>query len=135
MFFVIVISFYYFFISNRNTESLIINQGIINFKNMFKSCYSINSLVDELKRNNITFLNRDICAFLRNNKLLFYIKKDNLYDSFIPVIIDGSINRKALIVIKKSSRWLDNFLYERNCSLSDIRLLLYYKNVFYLIKK
>lgn len=102
---------------------------------MFKSCYSFNSLINELKKNNISFLNKDICAILKNNELIFYIKKDNLYESFIPIIIDGEIDMKSLIFIKKSSRWVKRFLYEKNCYLSDVRFLIYYKNVFYLIKK
>ena len=133
--FSIILIIYSFLEFSGHNDDLIISRGIINFKNMYKSHYDFNSLLNELKSNHISFLDDNICALLKNNKLTFYIKKDSINFSFIPLIIDGVINTKSLLLLRKSSTWLLSVLSKKNCPLSDVRFFFFHNGTYYLIKK
>ena len=114
---------------------LIISNGVINFKKIYKSNYDFISLINDFKKNGISSIDDNICAILKNGKVSFYIKKNSLNDFFIPIVKDGYLNIKLLKYINKNKIWFDRFLYKNKCSLKDIKLLLYHKNTFYIIKK
>ncbi len=125
----------YSFVSSKTSDNtVIILNGNINFKNMFKNNFSIINLLEEIKKNNISFLDENICAILIDKKLIFYSKREKL-NRPVSLIIDGNICLQELNKIGKSRTWLFNKLLEQKCNINDIFYSFIYKNKLYLIKK
>lgn len=118
--------------------SLIINKGIINYKEMFKQRYTLDDLMLELRSNNIKDL-RDIeYAVLENNGKLNIFKYNFLRtDSSnpFPLILDGIIKTDTLNYINKDISWLKDYLSKNNILLSNIFYAFYKNKKIYIIKK
>ena len=125
----------YSYISSKTSDNtIIILNGNINFKNMFKNNYSISNLLDETKRNKVPFLNEDICAILVNDKLVFYSKNHN-FNIPVTLVIDGKLCLYELKKIGKSRNWLFNRLLEQKCNIEDVFYSFFYNQRLYIIKK
>ena len=126
----------YSFCSSQNEDSrLIITDGVINFKNMYKNNYSIYSLVKDLKEIGISNLNNNNCGILKNGKLYIYYKKKVLVKYPIPIIFDGNIDKNGLDLIKKNRQWLLNILDKKEVDYDCILYAFYFKKNLYIIKK
>ena len=101
---------------------------------MIKNKYSITSLYSDLKKNNISFLNRDICAILNNKKLVFYTKEE-VVGKPRTIIIDGKICFNELYMIGKGVKWLNRMIINNDTDIKDIFYSFYYNNKLYIIKK
>lgn len=133
MFIASILIIYSYFSKNVTDNSIIIIDGYIDFKNMYKNKYSITSLLEDLKKQKQNNLNEDMCAVLKNKKLTIY-SKDN-YNKVIPLIIEGSLDNIGLSRLSKSYEWINNILDINKCELKEVTLAFYYNRVVYIIKK
>lgn len=117
--------------------SIIINKGIINYKEMIKQRYSLDDLLLSLRQNNIKSIEDVEYAFLETNGKLS-IFKYNIFktNSTYPLalIIDGVIQDKTLKEIKHSKFWLTNYLRKQNIDLSNVFYAFYKNKKIYIIK-
>lgn len=126
---------YSYFNLSSCDKSLIIFDGNIDFKNMIKSNYSLTNLFNDLKKHKISYLDGNICAFLKNGKLDFYYKNNKLYYNIVPLIIDGSINNNGISFLGKRETIIEQYLNNCNILISDVLFAFYYNSKIYIIKK
>lgn len=118
--------------------SLIINRGIINYKEMMKQRYSLDDLLLELRNNNIKNLKDVEYAVLENSGKLNIFKYSFLgLDSSnpFPLILDGVIQKDTLSYIDKDEEWLLLYLKNNNLNKEDIFYAFYKNNKIYIIKR
>ena len=91
-------------------ETMIINKGILNIKEMIKQRYSLDDLLTQLRDKNIRTLDEVDYAVLETNGKLSVFKKDDKDKNIfpLPLIVDGSIEYKNLKIINKTEKWLLN---------------------------
>lgn len=118
--------------------SLIINHGVINYKEMVKQRYSIDDLLLSLRSQSIKSIEDVEYAFLENNGKLSIFKYNPLkINSAYPMalIIDGRISSDTLKNIHRNKIWLFNYLRKQNVRLEDIFYAFYKNKKVYIIKK
>lgn len=118
--------------------SLIINRGIINYKEMIKQRYSLDDLLLELRNNNIKNLKDVEYAVLENSGKLNIFKYSFLgIDSAnpFPLILDGVIQKDTLNYIEKDEKWIMDYLNENNLKKEDIFYAFYKNKQIYIIKR
>lgn len=125
---------YSYFNLNSYDNSIIIMDGIINFKGMIKNRYSLSLLMENLKEKNVSILNENVCAILQNKKLVFYLKKNDKND-IVVIVADGEIKSYGLNLINKNKKWLEKIMLKNKCSIDSIMLAFMYDSIFYIIKK
>ena len=116
--------------------SVIINRGIVNFKEMTKQRYNIDDLLKALRDKSIKSLEEVDFALLENNGSLSVFtkgKEGSVYP--LPVIVEGNILEDTLRQIKKDKKWLLNRLEIENYQLEDVFYAFYRNNSLFLIKK
>lgn len=118
--------------------SLIIVNGKVNYHEMVKQRYSLDNLLLNLRQNSIKSLDEVEYAFLEpNGKLSIF--KYNLFRTKgtypMPLILDGTVQKKALKYVNKNMAWLENVLYKKNLKIEDIFYAFYKKKKLFLIKK
>ena len=110
--------------------SLIICNGKINYNEMVKQRYSMDNLLLSLRQKEIKNIDDVEYAFLEPNGKLSIFKYNflKLPSSYpMPLILDGSIQKKALNHIGKNLTWLEYTLNKQNLAVEDI-FYCYYKN-------
>ena len=117
--------------------SLIICNGKINYREMIKQRYSLDDLLYELRQKEINSIDMVEYAFLEpNGKLSIF--KYNLFkfnSSYpMPLIVDGTIQKKALEHIHKNESWLENELNNKNLTIKDIFYAFYKNSKIYIVK-
>lgn len=118
-------------------ESIIINKGILNIKEMIKQRYTLNDLLLQLRDSNIRSVEEVDYAILENNgKLSVFKKSDKDKDTFpLPLIVDGHIEESNLKLINRNRKWLLDILIQKKYNLEDIFYAFYKsKNVFFIKK-
>lgn len=118
--------------------SLIIVHGKINYHEMVKQRYSLDDLLLSLRQKEIRNIEDVEYAFLEpNGKLSIF--KYNFFkmksDYPMPLIVDGSIQKKALKYIHKTTTWLERELQNKKLEAKDIFYAFYKKDKIYLVKK
>lgn len=118
--------------------SLIICNGKVNYHEMVKQRYSMDNLLLSLRQNSIKSLDEIEYAFLEaNGKLSIFkynfFKTNSPYP--MPLILDGSIQKKALKHINKNMNWLENALNSKNLNFEDIFYCFYKNKKLFIIKK
>ncbi|MCI9281019.1 MAG: DUF421 domain-containing protein [Bacilli bacterium] len=118
--------------------SLIIVHGKINYHEMVKQRYSLDDLLLSLRQKEIRNIEDVEYAFLEpNGKLSIF--KYNFFklksDYPMPLIVDGSIQKKALKYIRKTTVWLEQELKSKKLEAKDIFYAFYKKDKIYLVKK
>ena len=116
-------------------ESVVINKGILNIKEMIKQRYSLNDLLLQLRDSNIRTIEEVDYAILENNGKLSVFKKDDKdKDTFpLPLIVDGHIEDSNLKLINRDRSWLLDILMQKKYDLDDIFYAFYKsKNVFFI---
>lgn len=116
--------------------SIMINKGIINFKEMVKQRYNIDDLLTQLREQHIKSLSEVDYAILENSgKLSVFKKKDNQFGDYpLPVILDGQVQKDTLKDLKKSEKWLNTLLKEDKLKLEDVFYAFYQNKQLYIIK-
>lgn len=118
--------------------ALIINKGVINFKEMVKQRYTLDDLLLELRTNKIKNLMDVEYAVLENNGKLNIFKYNFLKiksENPFPLILDGKVETSTLNYINKDEIWLLDLLSKDNLSVSEIFYCFYKNNKAYIIKK
>ena len=118
--------------------SLIINRGIINYKEMVRQRYSLDDLLLELRNNKIKDLKDVEYAILENNGHLNIFKYTFLginSDNPFPLILDGVIQKDTLDYIEKNEDWLNSYLKTSNLKKEDIFYAFYKNKKVYVIKR
>ncbi len=115
------------------SPKIIINRGIINFKQMQKLRYSLDDLVSQLREQSI----KNICdvnyAILENNGKLSVFKDNNIYP--MPIILDGKIDFDSLKNMRKDISWVNNILDSNKVKLEDVFYAFYTNDKTYIITK
>lgn len=117
---------------------LIINRGIINYKEMMKQRYSLDDLLLELRNNNIKNLKDVEYAVLENSGKLNVFKYNFLgFDSAnpFPLILDGVVQKDTLCYMDKDEKWLHDYLRCSNLKKEDVFYAFYKNNKIYVIKR
>ena len=118
--------------------SLIINRGIINYKEMIKQRYTLDDLLCELRQNNIKDLKDVEYAVLENNGKLSIFKYNFLCltsNNPFPLILDGKIQKDTLDYINKDETWLLSYLNDNTLDKKDIFYAFYKNKKIYIIKR
>lgn len=118
--------------------ALIINKGVINFKEMVKQRYTLDDLLLELRTYKIKNLMDVEYAVLENNGKLNIFKYNFLKiksENPFPLILDGKVETSTLNYINKDEKWLLDLLSKDNLSVSEIFYCFYKNNKAYIIKK
>ena len=117
--------------------SIIINKGILNYKEMIKQRYSLDDLLLSLRQNNIKSIEDVEYAFLETNGKLS-IFKYNIFKTEgtypLALIVDGVIQSKTLKEIRHSKYWLLNYLNKQDTDLNNVFYAFYKNKKIYLIK-
>ena len=118
--------------------SVIINHGVINYKEMIKQRYSLDDLLVSLRQASIKSIEDVEYAFLESNgKLSIFkynlFKTDSAYPA--PIIVDGVIQEKTLKNIRKNKIWIKLYLRNQNINLEDIFYAFYKNGKIYTILK
>ena len=118
--------------------SVIINHGVINYKEMIKQRYSLDDLLVSLRQASIKSIEDVEYAFLESNgKLSIFkynlFKTDSAYPA--PIIVDGVIQQNTLKNIRKNKIWIKLYLRNQNIKLEDIFYAFYKNGKIYTILK
>ncbi len=122
----------------QGRPSLIINRGVINYKEMMKQRYSLDDLMIELRNNNIKNLKDVEYAVLENNGKLNIFKYSFLgldNENPFPLILDGVIQKDTLDYISKNEEWLNKYLNDNNLNKEEIFYAFYKNKKIYIIKR
>ena len=117
---------------------LIINKGVVNFKEMVRQRYTLDDLLLELRSNNIKNLTDVEYAVLENNGKLNVFKYNFLKiksENPFPLVLDGVVQRSTLKYINKSETWLKDLLRKEQVEITDIFYAFYKNNRAFIIKK
>lgn len=117
--------------------SLIISNGKVNYHEMIKQRYTLDDLLMSLRQKEIRNIDEVEYAYLEpNGKLSIFkygiFKAKKAYP--MPLIIDGKVQDKALLYIKKDKDWLMNQIIEKNLTLDNIFYAFYKNNKIYVIR-
>ncbi len=118
--------------------SLIIVHGKINYHEMVKQRYSMDDLLLSLRQKEIRSIEDVEYAFLEPNGKLSIFKYNffKLKTAYpMPIIVDGSIQTKALKYIHKTKEWLVNELKNKKLNLKDVFYAFYKNDKIYIVKK
>ena len=118
--------------------SLIISNGNVNYKEMVRQRYSIDDLLLSMRQNGIKSIDEIEYAFLEPNGKLSIFKYNVLKTKSnypMPIIVDGSLQEKALQYIKKDKKWLEQVLEHKGLKIEDVFYAFKKKNKIFLIKK
>jgi uncharacterized membrane protein YcaP (DUF421 family) len=117
--------------------SIIINHGILNYKEMIRQRYSLDDLLLGLRQEGIKSIEEVEYAFLESNGKLS-IFKYNLFKTDgnypMPIIVDGVIQEVTLKNIHKTKLWLKTYLKRQNTDLTNVFYAFYKNHKVYLIK-
>lgn len=115
------------------SPTLLINKGKINFKEMSKLRYSLDDLISQLREQQVKNIDKVNYAILENNGKLSVFTDNDVYP--MPIIIDGVINKNALIDMNKNIKWVNDILNKKNLKLEDVFYAFYTKEKTYIIKR
>ena len=119
------------------TPSVMIDRGIINFKEMVKQRYNIDDLLTQLREQHVRSIEEvDYAVLETSGKLSVFTKKNKKIGDYpLPLILDGDIQIETLEAIAKTREWLEKILLEKNLLLEDIFYAFYKEKDIFIIKK
>jgi len=118
-------------------ESLIINKGKLNKKEMQKQRYSLDDLLSQLRDKDVRSIDEVDYAVLETGGKLSVFKKDDKERTVfpLPLIIDGEIEYTNLGYINKDEYWLLDILKEKKTKLDEVFYSFLKGNDVFIIKK
>lgn len=119
------------------TPSVMINKGIINFREMIKQRYNIDDLLAQLREQHIRNIEEVDYAILEpSGKLSVFKKINNNYGDYpLPIILDGTIQKEVMKQLKISNFTLERKLKEKNTTLEKVFYAFYKNGDFYVVLK
>lgn len=103
--------------------SMIINEGKVNFKQMFKQRYTLDDLMAQLREKGVRNIEEVEYAILETNGTLSIFKYNFLKirsNLPLPLILDGNVNISTLSYLNKDIKWLNTILEKNNLRLEDV---------------
>lgn len=118
--------------------AVLICNGKLNYKELIKQRYTMDDLLFSLRQKSIKSIEDVEYAFLEPNGKLSIFKYNILKTSShypMPLILDGEIQKKTLIYLKRDLNWVNKKLFSQNLKADDIFYAFMKKNKIYIIKK
>lgn len=116
-----------------NDPVVLIKNGRIIFKNLIDNNYTVEKLMDELKKRNIYSFSNIKYLFLESDKSISILSfSDNSIPT--PLIMYGELNKKVLHNLSLSSKDIKNMLDKEHLNIDDIYYALYKNKKLYIIK-
>lgn len=103
-------------------ESLIVNDGIIDIKEMKKQCYNYDDLFAQLRSLSISSIEEVQYAILENSGRLSVITyENNKQDIFpLPIIVSGKVNKNNLRYLNLEKNTIENIIKDKKILISEI---------------
>lgn len=119
------------------TPSVMINRGVVNFKEMVRQRYNIDDLLTQLREQHVRTIEEvDYAVLESSGKLSVFKKRDNKFGDYpLPLILDGEIQQDTLVQIKKNEKWIDRTLKDEGVSIDDVFYAFYKDKGLYLIRR
>lgn len=119
------------------TPSVMINRGVINFKEMVRQRYNIDDLLSQLREKDIRSIEEVDYAILETSgKLSVFTRKNGQFGEYpLPIILDGIIQEETIKQLKKDEKWINKTLEKENTKLDDVFYGFYKDKGLYIIKK
>lgn len=119
------------------TPSVMINRGIVNFKEMVRQRYNIDDLLTQLREQGIRSIEEVDYAILESSgKLSVFTKHNGRFGDYpLPLILDGVIQPETLIQIKKTENWINQTLKDEHVELENVFYAFYKDKSLYVIKQ
>lgn len=115
--------------------SLIINKGIINYKEMKHQRYTLDDLLLELRKKEYVSIKDIDYAILETDGSLSLFKKNSKSVLPYPVILDGSIIKESLKILNINKSYLLECLKDKNTCLKNVFYAFFENSELYIIKK
>ena len=117
--------------------SVIIKNGEIDFKEMYKQRYNLDDLLSQLREASVKSIEDVDFAILETSGKLSVFKKneDDTHSYPLPIILDGVVEKETLSEIHKSIYWLDRELKRQNLKVDDIFYSFYKDGNLFIIEK
>lgn len=117
--------------------SVIIKNGIINFKCMVEQRYTLDDLLLQLREKDVRSIDEVEYAILETNgKLSVFKKNDDDKNTYpLPIILDGEVQFDNLYSISKTKKWLLNILRNKKIKVDDVFYAFSKNNDLFIIKK
>ena len=118
-------------------ESIIINEGVLNIKEMVNQRYSLDDLLSQLREKGIRSIEEVDYAILETGgKLSVFKKGDKDKKVFpLPLIVDSEIEKENLKLINKNEEWLYKILEDKRINLDNVFYSFLKGNDVFIIKK
>ena len=119
------------------TPSVMINRGVVNFKEMVKQRYNIDDLLIQLREQKVRTIEEVDYAILESSgKLSVFTKQNNRFGDYpLPLVLDGVIQPETLTQIKKTEKWLNQTLKDEHVELANVFYAFYKDKGLYIIKR
>lgn len=119
------------------TPSVMINRGVVNFKEMVKQRYNIDDLLIQLREQKVRTIEEVDYAILESSgKLSVFTKQNNRFGDYpLPLVLDGVIQPETLTQIKKNEKWLNQTLKDEHVELANVFYAFYKDKGLYIIKR
>lgn len=119
------------------TPSVMINRGVINFKEMVRQRYNIDDLLTQLRGQHIKSIEEvDYAVLETSGTLSVFRKKDGKFGDYpLPLILDGEIQEDTVQQIKKDEKWIRKTLSNENVDLKDVFYAFYKDKNLFIIKQ
>lgn len=116
--------------------SMIIKNGIVNFKCMIDQRYTLDDLLLQLREKDVRSIDEVEYAILETNGKLSVFKKDDKDKKTypLPIILDGEVQFDNLYTINKTKKWLLNILHNKKLNAEDVFYAFSKNNDLFIIK-
>jgi len=116
--------------------SVIIKDGRINYNEMIKQKYNLDDLLIQLREKGYRSIEEIEYAVLENNGTLsVFAYEDKTTPLPLPLILDNTIQKNTLNLLKKDEKWVYNILKRKNILLNDVFYAFYKDSNIFIIKK
>lgn len=115
--------------------SVIIKNGILNYKEMVKQKYNLDDLLVQLREKGYRSIEEIEYAILENNGSLSVFPSSKNKTPFpFPIIIDGEIQEGTVKNLHKNNNWVINMLKKKEINISDVFYAFYKDKSIFIIK-
>ena len=115
--------------------SVIIKNGILNYKEMVKQKYNLDDLLVQLRDKGYRSIEEIEYAILENNGSLSVFPSSKNKTPFpFPIIIDGEIQEETVKNLHKNNNWVINMLKKKEINISDVFYAFYKDKSIFIIK-
>lgn len=115
--------------------SVIIKNGILNYKEMVKQKYNLDDLLVQLREKGYRSIEEIEYAILENNGSLSVFPSSKNKTPFpFPIIVDGEIQEDTVKNLHKNNNWVINMLKKKEINISDVFYAFYKDKSIFIIK-